>query len=730
MTMKEEPDKLREKIKSLEQENQQLKDKIDFSDTSSILKRRFRIEKAIFDISSLFIGDYRPDHTFQKSIELLGELTGTDRAYFYRFHHRAKLFHITNEWFNNKIEGLQPSTPSISSEEYKWWTEQLKSKNLIYIPDVNKLPDQAINEKNKLTEQGIKSNVTYPIRIKSKLEGFIGFDHTVPDKIWSSEELEIIRIAIDIIGFSIERKQSDKSLRKSEEMYQIIYENTGAATLTLKANTTIQMVNSEFEKLIGIPRDQIEKKKKLLELVDKKDQPILRRYHFLLLSNPEAVPKNYEFDYITHDGETRNAYMTGSTLLDTKTCVISFIDITEFKLVEKKLRLAKEKAEESDRLKSAFLANVSHEIRTPLNAITGFSALLSNHDLPLEKKDKYIKQILNGSGELVSLIDNVLDISRIESGTMTTKSTEFLLHDQIEEIRNFYDDSKSHHGKENLKIKLSLPADHENFKLKSDQGKLQQILSNLIDNAIKFTLSGSVEIGYSVLPNQNEDDSREYILFFVKDTGIGISKKDIDAIFERFVKIIDKGDYLYRGAGLGLALARDLVHLLGGEIWVKSSVGKGSTFYFTIPYIKTISPAEKSKSTRPSGEDFSDKVIMIVEDTESNFLYLKELLNATNIQIIRAKDGKEAVDNFMKNKDKIDLILMDILMPEFDGFEAAGRIRQVRENVIIIAQTAFTFEGEIENGLYAGYFDDYILKPFDVKVIHKILHKYLSEKKK
>ena len=728
--MKEELDILRDKVKSLEEENQQLRSKIDLPDSDSILKRRLHIEKAIFEISSLFIGDYHLNQSFQKSIELLGVLTSADRAYFYRFHHRAKLFHITHEWVNNEIKGLQSSTPSISSEEFNWWTEQLKSRDVIYIPDVSKLPDQAANEKSTLTEQGIKSNVTYPVRIRSKLEGFIGFDHTELDKIWSPEELEIIRIATDIIGFSIERKQSEKSLRKSEKMYQIIYENTGAATLTLKADTTIQMMNSEFEKLIGIPRDQIEKKKKLLELVDKKDQPILQRYHYLLLSNPEAVPKNYEFDYITRDGETRNAYMTGSTLLDTKTCVISFIDITEFKLVEKQLRIAKEKAEESDRLKSAFLANVSHEIRTPLNAITGFSALLSNHNLPLEKKEKYIKQILNGSSELVSLIDNVLDISRIESGTMKTKVAEFLLYAQLEEIRNFYDDFKSQHGKENLEIKLNLPAVHKKFLLKSDQVKLQQILGNLIDNAIKFTASGSVEIGYSVLPNQNKDDSRENILFFVKDTGIGIAKKDKDAIFERFVKIIDKGDYLYRGAGLGLALARDLVHLLGGEIWVESSLGKGSTFYFTIPHIKPKPTTEKIKSAKPIREDFSDKVIMIAEDTESNFLYLKELLHSTKIQIIRAKDGQEAIDIFRKNKDKIDLILMDILMPEYDGFEAAQRIRKINEDVCIIAQTAFTFEGEMENGLYAGCFDDYILKPFDIKIIHKLLHKYLSEKEK
>jgi len=310
---------------------------------------------------------------------------------------------------------------------------------------------------------------------------------------------------------------------------------------------------------------------------------------------------------------------------------------------------------------------------------------------------------------------------------MKTKVSEFLLNVKLNEIRDFYDEYKYQHGKENLEIKLTLPDKCEKLLVKSDATKLQQILGNLIDNAIKFTSSGSIEIRYSILPGQNETDPVENILFLVKDTGIGIAKKDKEIIFERFVKIIDKGDYLYRGAGLGLALTRDLVHFLGGEIWVESSPGKGSAFYFTIPHEKPIKAKKKTTPPKAATTDFSDKVILIAEDTESNFLYLKELLNPTNIKIIRATDGQEAIDIFRENKDKIDLVLMDILMPEYDGFEAAQRIRKINENVCIIAQTAFTFEGELENGLYAGCFDDYILKPFDIKIINKILQKHLSD---
>jgi CheY-like chemotaxis protein len=252
-------------------------------------------------------------------------------------------------------------------------------------------------------------------------------------------------------------------------------------------------------------------------------------------------------------------------------------------------------------------------------------------------------------------------------------------------------------------------------------------MTNLLENAVKFTSSGSIEFGYSILSESSEAHETDHILFFVRDTGIGIAKKDKELIFERFVKIVDRSDQLYRGAGLGLALCRDLVHLLSGEIWVDSSLGKGATFYFTIPCSK---PSKKDKDKKTGDKKplcFTGKTVLIAEDTESNYFYLKEILTNMDINILRAKDGREAVELYRKNRDEIDLIMMDILMPEYDGFEAAERIRDIRKDMVIIAQTAFAFEGEIEQGLYAGCFDDYILKPFDIKTIRNLLTKYLSE---
>jgi CheY-like chemotaxis protein len=293
-------------------------------------------------------------------------------------------------------------------------------------------------------------------------------------------------------------------------------------------------------------------------------------------------------------------------------------------------------------------------------------------------------------------------------------------------MQEYCEDLMLQHGKENLEIRLKeLPCD-DNFIIRTDSYRFQQIFTNLLGNAIKYTSSGIIEFGYTCLTVPGTEEV-ENILFFVKDTGIGIAKKDKERIFERFVKVVDKSDQLYRGAGLGLALCRDLAHMLSGEIWAESTLGKGSTFYFTLPSTKPVRKEKRKKTGNEKKMDFSGKTIIIAEDTESNYLYLKEILATLNLTIIRAKNGREAIDLFRKNKDHVELILMDILMPEFDGFEAAQRIRDIRKEVVIIAQTAFAFEGEIENGLYAGCFNDYILKPFDIKSIRNLMIKYFAE---
>jgi len=714
-------------IKRLEAEKEELESRLRLNLDNDALDERIRLEKAIFEISSHFIGDYELDDSIYKSFHLMGSLAGADRIYMYRFHQKAKLMHITHECILGDPGKIKGSYSSIPYDDLSWWLGEIRSKEIAYIEDARKMPDAAATEKKYLLEQGVRTVIAFPVRINSKIEGFMGMDHLSESRKWSEQDMQIYKIAADIIGYAIERRRNEKSLLQTEQMYESIYENTGGATLTLKPDTTILMVNSEFERLTGYRKDEVENKKKLINLTDRNHRSKVQKYFLLMMSNPLTVPENYEFDYLTSDGETRNAYMTGSTLINDKTAVLSFIDVTEFKITEKQLVIAKEKSEESERLKSAFLANVSHEIRTPLNAITGFSGLLSNPELPLDKREKYIKQIMSGGNELVSLIDNVPDISRIESGTLKPKISEVFVNLKLKELYHFFEDIKQQHGKSKLEISLKLPPGSDDFIIRTDQLRLQQIFTNLIDNATKITSSGTIEFGYSNLLEESEEIRSNSVLFYVKDTGIGIAKKDKEKVFERFVKIVDKIDFLHRGAGLGLTLCRDLVHLLKGEIWVESALGKGSTFYFTLPIQKSKAKERSAQLKKARSWDLSEKTILIAEDTESNYLYLREILGSTNVRIIRAKDGKEAIDLFREHKDSIDFIFMDILMPEYDGYEATHRIRDIKEEVIVVAQTAFAFEGELENGLYAGCFNDHILKPFELKTIRYLLEKYLVE---
>lgn len=390
----------------------------------------------------------------------------------------------------------------------------------------------------------------------------------------------------------------------------------------------------------------------------------------------------------------------------------------------RELRLEKEKAQESDRLKSSFLANMSHEIRTPLNAIVGFSHLLSIPGLPDDQTKDFVDRISLNSDSLVRLIDNILDISRVESGQLNIYMAECNLNAVLDELHSsFY---KLIHSKKleiSLDLKKSNP--HSKFLVYTDADRLRQILVNLLDNAIKFTEKGKVEYGYS-LYNDSE------LLFYVKDSGIGIEPAKRDKIFDRFLKIEDNKTKLYRGAGIGLSLSQALVEALGGKIWVDSVYGEGSTFYFTIRFTNPNENAPKenddeiikTNNMNINELNWADKTVLIAEDEDSNFEFLKYALSRTKIKVLWAKDGKEAVD-FFENEKVIDLILMDIKMPIMNGLEASAHIKQKNKNIPIIAQTAYVMTDDKQKFIAAGC-DDYLGKPINPKLLIETIHKYLQ----
>jgi len=372
-------------------------------------------------------------------------------------------------------------------------------------------------------------------------------------------------------------------------------------------------------------------------------------------------------------------------------------------LLNQQLIEAKEKAEESDRLKSAFLANMSHEIRTPMNGILGFADLLKTPELTGEQQTKYIEIIQKSGVRMLNIINDLIDISKVESGLVTTSITETNINEQIESIYTFF---KPEAEKKNMILSFKNTLSKKDCIINTDQEKFYAILINLVKNAIKYSNSGNIAFGYEKKGN--------FIEFYVKDTGIGIAKKHHQSIFNRFVQTNTSLSSGYEGAGLGLAISKAYVEILGGKIWVESEANKGSHFYFTLPYnheIKEKIIPKKLDLKLNEDKKIGDLKILIVEDDESSEQLISIATEKFSKETLIARNGIEGVELCRKNPD-IDLILMDMRMPEMDGFEATKQIREFNKKVIIIAQTAFGMSNDKERTLAVGC-NDYISKPID-----------------
>jgi PAS domain S-box-containing protein len=381
------------------------------------------------------------------------------------------------------------------------------------------------------------------------------------------------------------------------------------------------------------------------------------------------------------------------------------------------LTIAKEQAEESDRLKSAFLTNMSHEIRTPMNGILGFTELLKEPNLSSDDQQDYIQTIQISGARMLNTINSIVDMSKIESGLMKVDIKETNINEKIEFTYKFFKPEVEIKGLQFL-VKNSLPS--KEVIIKTDNEKVYGILTNLIKNAIKFTFEGSIEFGY--------EKKGEYLEFFVKDTGIGIPQKQYQLIFERFRQGSESHNRGYEGSGLGLSIAKTYVEMLGGEIWVESEEGKGSTFYFTIPY-NSISEEKIKIINAVSAEHKEVEIkklkVLVVEDDEISYSLLTKMLQKISYEVLHAITGVQAVEACRNNPD-IDLVLMDIRMPKMDGNEASRQIRQFNKDVIIIAQTAYAFSGDREKAIEAGC-NDYISKPINSTSLFELIKKHCNK---
>jgi len=393
-------------------------------------------------------------------------------------------------------------------------------------------------------------------------------------------------------------------------------------------------------------------------------------------------------------------------------------NITDFIITENKLEEAKKKAEESDRLKTAFLANMSHDIRTPMNGIVGFANLLKNDNLDPQTRNEYLGIINSCSNTLLTLIDDIIDISKIEASQLKILESKCHLNVLLRDLYKNFDKIRLANRKNHINLIMKPASQDEHFVIITDPNRLQQILTNLIGNALKFTDEGYVEFGYDI--------KNSFLEFYVKDTGIGIPESMHKAIFERFVKVEDKNSMNPQGTGLGLAISSQLVKLMGGDIRVESIPRKGSTFFFTLPFVPAQDTQALWNSNMPDESlNWSGKSVLIAEDEESNFIFLRESLKNTGIKVVRAKNGEEVLALFRENP-SFDLVLMDIKMPVMDGYTTTIRLRAMDSRIPVIAQTAFAMIEDRQKALQVGC-NDFICKPIIREQLLNMMKHYIEK---
>ena len=392
-------------------------------------------------------------------------------------------------------------------------------------------------------------------------------------------------------------------------------------------------------------------------------------------------------------------------------------DITEQNITQQELIIAKEKAEENEVLKSAFLANMSHEIRTPMNSILGFSELLMNEELTPDKKDRYHEIVHNNGKRLMNLISDIVDISKIDTKQLTINYSVFNLNTLLDNLQSQFEISPLC---KNITYKTSKGLTPDRSYIRTDNNRLVQVLSNLIENALKFTDKGFIEIGYTT--NDSE------FQFFIKDSGVGINKKDLNLIFERFGQSNNQYQKAKEGTGLGLSISKGIIEMLGGKIWVESELHMGSTFFFTIPNCNVEN--DELKKVKKSTVKIVPKIsptILIAEDEESNYWLIEAILEKYDFKLLHAKNGKEAVEMFQNNE--VDLILMDFNMPIMSGIEATELIRQTNKEIPIIALTAYAMAEDKERATKVGC-NDFISKPVKRNVLLEVINHNLKAIKK
>ncbi|ASB50133.1 PAS domain S-box protein [Alkalitalea saponilacus] len=583
------------------------------------------------------------------------------------------------------------------------WGESVKQKRpLIYNNFTKEIPLRKGYPEGHIP---IEKYLTVPVIIDGITVLVVGLANKRND--YTQHDILQTTLLMDTIWHVTEKRKSDKELQK----LSVATQQSPASVIITDIDGIIEYVNQKYLDTTGYKKEEMIGKP--LTIL-KPDHTTLEEHNNIWRSLKNGHNWKGEHQNQKKSGDYYWESVSLSPIFDDKGIITNFVmvseDISYDKQLQSELIEAKEKAEENDKLKTAFLNNLSHEVRTPLNAIVGFSELIDDDTLASSKKSFYAKSVVKSSKQLLSLIENIVSIAVIEAGQVKINESETNINHLLNDV---YNQMIATNENKEVKLKLVSSIDRCNEEIITDPGKLTQILTNLIDNALKFTPKGYVTFGCS----KNE----RYLNFFVEDNGVGFPMEIHDELFQKFRQGTNSISGLQSGMGLGLTIAKSYIDILNGSISIQSDPEKGTKIEIKLPYKpkQNNMTDETSISPIPGG-----KTILVADDVEINHLLIVEMLEELKLNVLYARNGIEAI-KMIERLPAIELILMDIKMPGMDGYKATAEIKKLKPEIIIIAQTAYALAGDKNKAQEAGC-DDYISKPIDRKELIRVLSQYLK----
>ncbi len=562
----------------------------------------------------------------------------------------------------------------------------------------------------------LKSYLGYPVQLKNKAIGSLCIVD-VNERKFSDLEIHIISTLAKAISLEEERIEAYRVLGESEEKFRRLIENTEDAVILYDENGQLNFANPATLHITGLTYEEIQNEPHLLQkIVHEADQPELKR-KLNSQDFQETGKLSLQYRFCMPDNTTKWIWHRSFSVRNEQGKLINLItvlsDISSQKETEKELIKAKIHAQESDRLKTNFLANIGHELRTPMNAVLGFSEVLKSELRDQTHKDQ-ADMIISNANRLQGILNDIIDVSLLESGKLEISPQTFSVNETIRCLHKDYSYDNSLRQKN---IRLLYHCDREDGQdiLVSDASRIHQMMSNLLNNAIRHTNKGYIELGYKI----KEKD----ICFYVQDTGSGIREDRRKNLFERFYSEDDASEQQLAGLGLGLFIVSEIARIIDGRISFETKAEQGTRFEITIPFEGPV--PKESKQTAQNSSDTMNKSILIVEDVDSNFLLLRQYLKKLNYKILRAETGLEAIKNF--RAEQPDLVLMDIRLPKMSGIEAMEQIKEINPDVPVIAQTAHAMAYDREKLINKG-FDDYIAKPIKKQELLDIIEKLFTKR--